>query len=96
MRESKIAKRLNIVATLKSSNVEAANFNLAESDELVVILESDTHPLYVFTHDIEFTQFVFANPLTSRSDPIEHNRESRTYTQYISNLIAAEASLNTN
>ena len=55
LRESKVNKRLNIVATLKTSNVDAAHYNLAESDELVVILESPTHPVYAFTHDLEFT-----------------------------------------
>jgi hypothetical protein len=53
-------------------------------------------PLYFFTFDIEYTQYVFADPYLAKVDPIDHSRVSRTYAQYISNLIADEARLNSN
>jgi hypothetical protein len=50
--------------------------------------------MYFWTLDIEFTQFIFADPYLARIDPIDHSRASRKYAQYLANLIADEARMN--
>jgi hypothetical protein len=96
LKESKVNKRLNIIATLKSSSLNSTGYNITDPSEIIAHLESPDMPLYFFTFDIEYTQYVFADPYLARSDPIDHSRVARTYAQYISNLIADEARLNSN
>jgi hypothetical protein len=42
-------------------------------------------PIYIITYNIEMTQFVFANPIVTDSDPLDHSIGARDHAQFIAN-----------
>lgn len=91
LREYRLNKRISIEATLKPPKPSSSIFNLPESEEIIALAVSLDHPTYFITADLEYTQFLFANPLQARSDPLDHSRPSRKLAQTIANLVAEEA-----
>lgn len=50
-------------------------------------------PIYIITYNIEMTQFVFANPIATDNDPIDHSIAARDHAQFLANQIADEGRL---
>ena len=48
-------------------------------------MEGKKLPIYVFTYNIEMTQFVYADPTVTNVDPIDHSIPARAHAQYIAN-----------
>jgi hypothetical protein len=75
--DEKLSKILSPIATFEGSGLaENENFFLMESkankeyiekDEFVAIAEGIDIPLYIFTYNIEMTQFVYTDLLSSDS-----------------------------
>ena len=72
-----------------------ANQEYKEKDEFVAIAEGKDIPLYIFTYNIEMTQFVFTDLLESsdQQEIIDKSIPARHHAQFISQQIADEGRL---
>jgi len=66
------------------------------SHEFIAIAEGITLPVYVFTYNIEMTQFVYTDMMKSKDQEecLDKSLLSRHHAQFISHQIADEARLN--
>ena len=73
-----------------------ANQEYQEKDEFVAIAEGKEIPLYIFTYNIEMTQFVYTDLLESsnQQEIIDKSIPARHHAQFISQQIADEGRLN--
>lgn len=64
--------------------------------EFVAIAEGIDLPLYIFTYNIEMTQFIFTDMMknTEQKECVDKSLLSRHHAQFISHQIADEARLN--
>lgn len=67
-----------IVATFKT---EKHN----DEKEFIAIMEGTELPIYVITYNIEMTQYVFADPIATNIEPIDHSIAARAHAQFIAN-----------
>jgi hypothetical protein len=72
-----------------------SNEDYKEKDEFVAIAEGIDIPLYIFTYNIEMTQFVYTDLLTNpdQQEIIDKSIPARHHSQFISNQIADEGRL---
>ena len=54
LRESRLNKRYQVVATFKTSSSTATDVAIVDEEEFIAILESVDFPLYFFTYDIDY------------------------------------------
>ena len=52
LRESRINKRYNVVATFKTSAQPLGAYQVVDDEEYVAIMESPDYPLYIFTYEV--------------------------------------------
>ena len=78
-RESRINQRYQIVATFKTSALPDAPLTIVDEEEYIAILESTNFPLYFITYEIDYTQFVYSNPISNPDQPIDHSIASRKH-----------------
>lgn len=71
LKEMTLTKKYQVIATLKTGD--------NPKDEFIAIMESLDLPIYVFTYNIEMNQFVFANPVVTDTDPIDHSIAARDH-----------------
>ncbi len=65
-------------------------------DEYAAIVESTEMPIYFFTYQIDYVQFVYSDPFTNPNDPIDHSVAARNHAQFITNKMNREAHYNKN
>lgn len=94
--DEKLSKILSPIATFEGSALaENENFFLTESkankeyrdrDEFVAIAEGKEIPLYIFTYNIEMTQFVYTDLLSStdQQEILDKSIPARHHCQFIS------------
>ena len=52
--------------------------------------------MYFFTYQIDYVQFMRADPLMNPTDPIDHSIYARDHAQYIAKRLSEESRLNDN
>lgn len=95
-------KWLTPIATFKGSGDAQTKEMLGQDhkydsrNEFIAIAEGITLPLYVFTYNIEMTQFVFTDMMKNpdQEECLDKSLLSRHHAQFISHQIADEARLN--
>lgn len=55
LRETKINKRYQVIATYKSSQLPIGDHKIVDEEEFVACLESPDYPLYVCTYEPQYT-----------------------------------------
>ena len=83
---SALKSKFQVVATYKSDEKR-------EGEEFIAIMEGVKLPIYVITYSVDMTQFVFADPIVTDVDPLDHSIPARAHAQYIANHIAEEGKL---
>ena len=89
-KELTLTKKFQVVATFQNPDgVKQGD----EHSEFIAIMEGLDLPIYIITYNIEMTQFVFANPVVTDVDIIDHSIAAREHAQFIANQIADEGRL---
>jgi hypothetical protein len=78
-RESRINKRYQVVATFKTSALSSSIPHVVDEMEYIAILEAVDFPLYFITYEIDYTQYVFSNPLETAEPVVDHSIASRQH-----------------
>ena len=79
-KEITLTKKFQVVATILNPNVPStSNTEEEEQNEFIAIMEGLDLPIYIITYNIEMTQFVFANPVDTEYDPIDHTIGARDH-----------------
>jgi len=105
MLDEKLRKWFTPIATFKNSgkadtaiSFEASKEELPynKNEEFVAIAEATDIPLYIFTYNVEMTQFVYTDIMASENQEeiIDKSIPARHHSQFISAQIADEARLN--
>ena len=97
-----LKKLITPIATFKNSGDVLSEFRNAtinpydKNDEFIAIAEGINLPLYIFTYNIEMTQFIFTDLMKNpdQEECIDKSLISRHHAQFISHQIADEARLN--
>lgn len=103
--DEKLSKILSPIATFDGSALaenqnffgteSKANQDYMDRDEFVAIAEGIEIPLYIFTYNIEMTQFVYTDLLKNpnQQEIIDKSIPARHHSQFISQQIADEGRL---
>ena len=85
--EAIINKRYQIVATFNEAPqlYPSSSTQLEPSNEFeyVAVLESMDIPLYAFSYDLSFSQYVFSDRIFSGKQLVDHSIASRNHVQYL-------------
>ena len=103
--DDKLRKWFNPIATFKDSGNADASINFVTPKEelkydpeleFVAIAEANDIPMYIFTYNVEMTQFVYTDIMVSENQEeiIDKSIPARHHAQFISAQIADEARLN--
>ena len=101
--DDRLKKWITPVATFKGSGDARNDILQADkvspydsNDEFIAIAEGIDLPLYMFTYNVEMTQFTFTDMMKSidQEECIDKSLISRHHAQFISHQIADEARLN--
>ena len=103
--DDKLGKWFNPIATFKDSGNADASINFQtpkeelpynSEEEFVAIAEANDIPMYIFTYNVEMTQFVYTDIMVSENQEeiIDKSIPARHHAQFISAQIADEARLN--
>ena len=101
--DEKLVKWITPLASYQETGVQIKNGekvnstkNYDPSTEFVAIAEGTHLPIYIFTYNIEMTQFVFTDLIKNlnQSEHIDKSIPARHHAQFVANQIADEARLN--
>lgn len=92
--EAIINKRYHVVATFNSSPMLhpsiSAQVEPLDDTEYVAILESMDIPLYAFSYDLSYTQYVYSDRIFSDKQLVDHSIPSRNHVQFIASQLHDE------
>lgn len=52
---------------------------MVDDQEFIAILESPNFPLYIFTYDVTYIQYVHVDPTATNVDPIDRSVSCRSH-----------------
>lgn len=58
-------------------------------------MEHKTLPIKIFTYNLEFPQFVFADRNKVSTDPLDHTNTTRAHCEFVANAMANMGKLST-
>lgn len=102
--DDKLGKIITPIATFRDSALSDTRLSFANKtgntydagEEFVAIAEHKDMPLYIFTYNIEMTQFIYTDLMKQpdQEELIDKSIPSRHHAQFISHQIADEARIN--
>lgn len=90
LQSSRVNQRFKIIATYATSSAPGNDFAMVDDQEFIAILESPNFPLYIFTYDVTYIQYVHVDPTATNVDPIDRSVSCRSHAQFVARQFADE------